>query len=217
MQDIVLLAIAWLGYFLIHSLLAALPIKQWFSQHHPGLMPMYRLGFNLIAVLLLSVPLYLSFRGHGHMLWQFSGWQQWLANGLAASAVIGFLISLKYYDGQEFLGIRQMRAHETRVEDQEHLQLSPFHRYVRHPWYTFALVLIWSRPMDSLSLTSAVLITAYFIVGARLEEQKLIHYYGEVYQRYRQRVPGLIPLPWRTLKPEEVDTLLQTYRNRASE
>lgn len=213
--DAILLGLAWLGYFLIHSLLASLRIKQWVSQHHPNYMPGYRLSFNFIAVALLGVPLYLSYTGHSIPLWQFDGLLLWLMRGIALSAVIGFFLSLKYYDGDEFLGIRQLRDNETRVEDQENLKLSPFHRYVRHPWYTLALMLIWTRPMDSLVLLSATLMTAYFFLGSRLEEKKLVHHYGEVYTTYRSRVPGLIPLPWKYLKTAEVDALLREYKNNS--
>lgn len=215
LHDAFLLGLAWLGYFVVHSLLASLSIKQWVSDHYPGFMPAYRLSFNFVAVALLSVPFYISYTGQSIALWQFSGPLKWLMTCIAISALIGFVLSLRYYDSQEFLGLRQLREHETRVEDQENLQLSPFHRYVRHPWYTFALMIIWSRPMDSLVLMSSVLITAYFIVGSRLEERKLLHYYGEVYQTYRSRVPGLIPLPWRNLKPADADALLQKYRDNS--
>lgn len=213
-DDAIILGLAWVGYFGVHSLLASLAIKQWVSDHYPNFMPAYRLSFNFIAIALLIWPLYFSYTGQSIMLWQFSGPLKWLMTGLAVSAVVGFVISLKYYDSQEFLGLRQLRAQETRVEDQENLQLSPFHRYVRHPWYSFALIIIWSRPMDSLVLMSSVLITAYFIIGSRLEERKLLHYYGKVYQSYRSRVPGLIPLPWKNLSIAETDALLLTHRKQ---
>jgi protein-S-isoprenylcysteine O-methyltransferase Ste14 len=58
-------------------------------------------------------------------------------------------------------------------------------------------------------LLSAVLITFYFVVGSRLEEGKLMEYYGEVYKCYRAQVPALIPLPWRYLNKEAATALEQ--------
>ena len=133
-------------------------------------------------------------------------------NGIALLAMMGFLISLRYYDGREFLGIRQLKAQEKRIEDQENLQLSPFHRYVRHPWYSFALMLLWTRPMDSLLLVSAIFMTLYFFLGSKLEEEKLKSYYGDVYKNYIARVPGLIPLPWKHLSEAEANALLNDYQ-----
>jgi protein-S-isoprenylcysteine O-methyltransferase Ste14 len=201
--DMVLLAAAWTGYFVIHSVLASLWLKHRVAGRWPRLMPLYRMGFNLQALLLLIPPLWLTFSLRGELLWQWSGFYWWLANGLALAALGGVVWSLRSYDGGEFLGLRQWREKETAVEDQEQFHLSGLHRYVRHPWYSLSLVLIWTRDMDMAFLVTAILITLYFIIGARLEERKLMTYHGETYRRYRERVPALLPLPWRYLTPDE--------------
>jgi methanethiol S-methyltransferase len=211
-RDAFLLALIWIAYFIIHSLLASLTVKNRVASIWPGFMPAYRLSFNFIAVALLAGPVWLLFTGEKIMLWDYQGLIAWMMNGLAILAIIAFMISMKYYDGHEFLGLRQLRDHEQRVEDQENLHLSPFHRFVRHPWYCFALVLIWTRPMDSLMLISAIFMTAYFFIGSRLEEKKLVQYYGNVYRHYLERVPGLIPLPWKYLTSGQVNELIDEYR-----
>ena len=205
--DQVPLLLYWLGYFALHSALASLAVKRWVAAGNPRLMPFYRLGFNLLALALLVPILWLMLRDPGPMLWRWQGGGAYLANGLALLALGGFLRTLKDYDTQEFLGLRQWKSHTRQVEDQEHFHLSWFHRFVRHPWYFFALVLIWTRDMSTATLLSGVIMTAYFIVGSRLEEKKLLVYHGEVYRRYMQRVPGLIPLPWKSLTAKEADEL----------
>jgi len=52
-------------------------------------------------------------------------------------------------------------------------------------------------------LVSALAITLYFVLGSRLEERKLIAVHGDTYRRYRAKVPGLLPLPWKRLSREE--------------
>jgi protein-S-isoprenylcysteine O-methyltransferase Ste14 len=126
---------------------------------------------------------------------------------MAFLALLGVAWSMRDYDGSEFLGIRQWREKEKAVEDQERFHISPMHRFVRHPWYSLSLVLIWTRDMDLAFLVTAVVLTLYFIVGARLEEQKLIVYHGERYRRYREMVPALLPLPWRYLSCEQANEL----------
>lgn len=128
---------------------------------------------------------------------------------LSTFAIGGFLWSLKYYDGSEFLGFRQLSQRITSVDDQERFQLSPLHRWVRHPWYFFALLLIWTRDMNAALLISSCMITGYFVIGSRLEERKLIRYHGQRYRRYRQLVPGLVPLPWKYLRAEQIQELLE--------
>jgi hypothetical protein len=49
----------------------------------------------------------------------------------------------------------------------------------------------------------------YFIVGAWLEERKLEAHFGAAYRKYRSRVPGLIPLPWKRLSATEAADLVQ--------
>ncbi|MHB1291871.1 MAG: methyltransferase family protein [Sulfuricella sp.] len=208
-QDMALLALSWLGYFALHSALASLRVKSWVAMHYPERMPLYRLSFNVLAVLMLLPILWLLVRNPGPTLWAWQGLGAWLSNGLALAALFGFMKSLNYYDTQEFLGLRQWKSHTRRVEDQEGFHLSPFHRYVRHPWYSFGLVLIWTRDMNAAMLLSGVMMTVYFIIGSRLEEKKLVVYHGDVYRRYMERVPGLIPLPWKSLTAKEAAELVK--------
>ena len=206
---LLLLALGWIAYFIVHSLLASLRVKRRIEARRPAWMPAYRLFFNLSAVLLILPLLWFTFSLGGDPLGRWHGPWRWLAEGLALLAMVGFLWSARYYDNGEFLGTPQWRERETRVEDQEHLHVSPPHRFVRHPWYFFGLVLMWTRDMDPALLTTVTLATLYFIFGSRLEERKLLHYYGEAYARYRQRVPGLLPLPWRHLSAADARELEQ--------
>ncbi len=207
-RDIVLLSFCWIGYFVLHSVLASLAIKRKVAAAWPNLMPFYRLTYNILASLLILPILWLSYREPGTMVWHWQGAAAWLANGLAIAAILGFWRSLKYYDMQEFLGLRQLRFRVRRVEDQEHFHLSPFHRYVRHPWYFFGLILIWTRDMHATTLLSSVIMTLYFFIGSWLEEKKLLDYHGDTYRDYMARVPGLFPLPWKFLSSADADVLL---------
>jgi len=208
-RDIVLMSFCWIAYFALHSALASLVVKRRVAADWPNLMPYYRLTYNILASLLILPILWLTYHDPEPMLWRWQGIAAWLANGLALAAILGFWLSLKSYDMQEFLGLRQLQFHVRKVEDQEHFHLSPFHRFVRHPWYFFGLVLIWTRDMSVTTLLSSVIITLYFLVGSRLEEKKLLVYHGNIYRRYMSRVPGLIPLPWKFLTAEEAESLLK--------
>ena len=208
-RDIVLLSFCWIGYFAVHSAFASLLVKRRVAADWPDLMPYYRMMFNTLALLLLLPILWLTYHDPEPVLWHWQGIAAWLANGLALAAIFGFWLSLKHYDMQEFLGLRQLQARVRKVEDQEHFHLSPFHRFVRHPWYFFGLVLIWTRDMGVTTLLSSVFITVYFLIGSRLEEKKLLVYHGDTYRRYMARVPGLIPLPWKSLTTEEADALVK--------
>lgn len=207
-----MLALAWLLYFTMHSILASLLVKNWVARRWPGFMPWYRLFFNATASILILLPLYMTFTAPGEPVWAWRGGWFYLANGIALLAVLGFLLSLRFYDGSEFIGLRQLREREYRVEDQESFQLSPLHYHVRHPWYFLGLILIWTRDMPPAMLLTAITATLYFVIGTVLEERKLLVYYGDVYRQYQLRVPALIPLPWRHLDGESAERLVSQAR-----
>lgn len=202
------LELAWivlltLAYGLIHSWLASRVVKQWVNIHVPGQNALYRLIYNLLAFLLLLPILWLLWRYTGTDLWQWTGAWQWLANGLALLALLGFVLSLRDYDLGEFMGTRQLRCPAA----ESCFRLGFFHRYVRHPWYCFGLVILWTRDINAADLYCYGIFTLYLLIGCRLEELKLLAEFGEPYRRYQQKVPALLPLPWRHLSAAEAREL----------
>jgi protein-S-isoprenylcysteine O-methyltransferase Ste14 len=215
-SPIIALSLLWILYFGIHSLLASLACKQWIAVHLPTLLSKYRIVYNVIAVALVIPPLLLTFIWRGPPIWEWSGVYAWLANTLAITAVGGFIWTIRGYDMGEFLGLKQLRQGAKTIEDQESFHISPLHRFVRHPWYSLGLVIIWTRTMDSALLITACFITLYFLLGSQLEETKLLRYHGPAYQRYRERVPRLIPLPWKYLTHHEATDILALAKNKVS-
>jgi methanethiol S-methyltransferase len=211
---LVLLAVSWALYAAVHSLLASISAKRLVQQRFPRHYRRYRLIYNGLAGILLIPPLWLLATWPGGLLWHWPVPLNWLADAAALLAVAGFGWSLRYYDTAEFLGTRQLRKAPGTLLDQAPLALSPLHRWVRHPWYFLGLVIIWTREMNAAMLVTAVALTLYLVIGSRLEESKLVATYGDVYRRYRDRVPGLLPLPWRHLSPQEAADLLRQGNDR---
>ena len=202
------LALAWTAYALLHSALASFALKSRVARHWPGFMPWYRLAYNVFAALAALPLAWLIYALPGNWLWRWTGVWAWLADGLALAALAGFAVSTRWYDMDEFLGLRQLREHAASADRAGGFAISPFHRFVRHPWYCFGLVVVWTRDMNAAWLLSALAITAYFALGSRLEEKKLLALHGEAYRRYMARVPALLPLPWKTLSREEAAELI---------
>lgn len=204
MLDLLLIACAWLAYGALHSWLAAAQVKTWVEQHWPAAWPAYRLLFNLLSVMLLLPVLWMTYAYAGEPLWHVPIWIAWPA---LVIAVVGFVWSLKWYDGATFLGWRQWRDRIGPDGECDAFRLSPMHRYVRHPWYTLGLLLLWTRDLNAAWLLASVVVTLYLILGSRLEEEKLVARYGSAYRRYCRRVPGLLPLPGRHLRADEARML----------
>ncbi len=205
--SLIALSLAWIAYGALHSVLAAQGAKRWVAAHLPRLMPAYRLLYNLFAGVALLPILWLLWRDPSPWLWRWHGAMAWVLNGLALLATGLLLAGPGLYDLSEFLGFRQLRERRSAPEDQEPFRIAPLHRYVRHPWYALSLVILWTRDMNAAMLVSALWITAYFILGSRLEERKLLIRFGDAYRDYMTRVPGLLPRPWKILSREDVRKL----------
>ncbi|MGF1545806.1 MAG: methyltransferase family protein [Thiotrichales bacterium] len=206
MGTVGILSAAWVAYFALHSWWASEGFKAAVQRRWPQQFPHYRLAYNVLALLLLLPIVWLTFATPSPILWRWEGAAAWGMNALALAALGGFFHTLRYYDSLSFLGLR--RGHETHIgRADEPFVISPWHRYVRHPWYALGLVLIWTRDMPLNWFVACVALTLYLLVGSRLEEHKLLRYYGERYQRYRARVPALIPWPGRSLRADEAHTL----------
>jgi len=203
--SLLVIALAWLIYGVVHSWLAGMRLKNAVARSWPWLMPAYRLLFNGLALVLILPPLALTLLSPGTALWHWPAGIAWPA---LAIAILGVLFSLRYYDGGEFLGSSQWRRGSRETRDAGPFTLSPLHRHVRHPWYALGLLLLWTRDLNAAWLVTAVVVTLYVWVGSRREEEKLIALYGDAYREYRRRVPGLLPWPGRSLNATEAAALV---------
>lgn len=104
--------------------------------------------------------------------------------------VVMMVSILKYFT--LLSGIRTLYEAQPSKE----LKRDGIHNYVRHPLYLGTLLFIWGMffifPMLN-NLIAVVIITAYVLIGTRLEERKLLMEFGGLYADYIAEVPMLIP------------------------
>ena len=76
------------------------------------------------------------------------------------------------------------------------MEASSMFRFTRHPGNLGAMgfFLLWPR-MTVNRATLAALVALYVVLGSMHEERRLRMAYGEAFERYRQKVPFLIPRP----------------------
>lgn len=159
----------------------------------------YRISYNIFALISLA-PVTFSIGYHNEVVWQIPESQPILAIGITIIGLVGtvgMLISLIQIDLLRFAGIKQVWAYFTGGElplPNEPLQRNGLYRYMRHPLYFFALLSMWFVPvMIESQLVFTIAATAYFLIGSRWEEQRMVDAFGQEYVAYQQTVPWLIP------------------------
>ncbi|MCF8481001.1 MAG: isoprenylcysteine carboxylmethyltransferase family protein [Rhodospirillum sp.] len=187
----VLHGLGWLSFGFGHSLFASGPgrrlLHNLFGRGH-------RLAFNAIALVHVGGVFWLGEetlgRRPGILSSSLAFW------GLSTLTLAGLAFgvwSLRYYDGGRLIGIRQLR--EPTANEDEDLRLDGPHRWMRHPLYTAAFLILWGRAVDPLGLSTALWGSLYLLVGTGFEERKLLALHGESYAAYRRRVPAFVPWP----------------------
>ncbi len=203
----VLFIISFIIWALLHSITASrrskAKVRGWIGeQAYEG---WYRLFYNVFSfVTILPVFYILWTQVPNTVLWQIPEPFNYGAVGLQLLGLVGLAISLWQTDIWEFVGLRQAWRYlqgEAEMTLPPKLVTSGTYAWVRHPLYFFSMLLLWFNPVMTLnSLLFNLLATGYFWAGSRVEERRLADYFGETYEAYRQRVPGLLPLPWRTAR-----------------
>ncbi|MCZ7401009.1 MAG: NnrU family protein [Candidatus Methanoperedens sp.] len=106
-----------------------------------------------------------------------------------------FIYAAIQTDVLEFIGIKR--------EKKKALITRGSYGIVRHPLYLAGiLILITNMRMTQLDLLATLLISGYFVIGAFIEEKRLLSVYGEEYRQYKQQVSMFIPVKWFASKME---------------
>lgn len=181
-------------YAVVHSLLASLRAKtlaeQWFGINARR---WYRLGYVVFVSITLLPIVGLTVVLPSLRLYTIS--MPWVIGTtlIQALAVVGVLVVVRQTGASRFLGFTQLSEPAERVHPPDFVAYGWYAR-VRHPLYLFSLVVIWLIPLMTTNILALNLgMTAYFLIGSIFEENKLAHEFGEMYRRYRQSTPRLLP------------------------
>ncbi len=194
-MEYVILAILWVGWCALHSVLASIRINSYLKSRFSEIYRYYRFTYNAIAVVTLIPVLAYSFHIQGPVFLEWDGYWLGLQALMVSVGALLFFAPLKQYDMSRFFGWQQIKdglTHEVLSKDNK-LDTSGVLACIRHPWYSGAILLIWARNLDMATIIVNVIITAYFMIGAMLEERKLVLELGDEYRRYQQTVGMFIP------------------------
>ena len=192
--------ISFIFWAAVHSVTAASSTKAAFRKHFgdAAYAGFYRLLYNIFSLLSFLPILYLLWvQVPALTLWSIPLPWRILTMIIQLLALLGLALSLLQTDVWSFLGLRQAIRYLRGAENPAappRLVTSGTYRWVRHPLYSFSLLVIWLNPVMTLSsLLFNIVATLYFWIGSIYEERRLTAEFGDKYRAYRRNVPRLLP------------------------
>ena len=174
-----------------HSLLASARIKDLLDRAFGnGFMKFYRLFYNIYAVISILPVLYLMVTLPDRNLYQVSAPYNYLMRVGQGASLFFLFVAAFQTDLLLFAGLRQL-FEEEKIGS---LITGGLYHFVRHPLYTFSLLILWISPRMSLnSFIVCSTLTIYVPIGIMFEERKFLREFGKNYEEYRSVTPMLIP------------------------
>ncbi len=190
-----LLIVLWVVWCVLHSLLITTTVNHWFMDKGGRWLAWYRLGYVIFSLATLLPVVWYSHTLPQHLVVEPSSWLRVLQGLLLLSSLVLFVGGLRVYDLRAFLGIRQWRAYRDGQPGPSPVFVrTGILGYVRHPWYSGGLAMLWGLPgLTDVSLVTRVILSLYLVIGTLLEERKLQALLGDPYRDYCRTVPMLVP------------------------
>jgi protein-S-isoprenylcysteine O-methyltransferase Ste14 len=191
-------ALLWALWCCLHSLLIT---RRWRAGVHAWLgerfaAGWYRIIFVCVSTGTLLPVLLFQARLPETRLFAWPGWWLGARIVLLVYGLYMFYAGLRRYDMAFFLGFSQVRAYLAGAPVPRPVFNPDRIGGVRHPWYSGGIALVWAAgPLTDVTLARNLVISAYFVIGAFLEERKLLADIGAPYEEYRRRLPMLFPWP----------------------
>lgn len=181
------------AFALQHSVMARPAFKRWWTRYVPAVVE--RSTYVLLASVVLALVCW-QWRSIDTVIWSVGSTPGRVA--LALLAGLGWLTAVAatfMIDHFDLFGLSQVTNHwRSTTQGEKGFREVLAYRVVRHPLLLGFLVAFWAAPtMTAGHLLFAVAMTIYILVAIPIEERDLAAALGEPYQRYRERVPALVP------------------------
>ena len=190
-QNHIILAIGWILFSVLHSLLASLVVKQKIGKYFKNDLKWYRPVYVLVATLSFGAILFYQFSIPTVLMYKRNAASILSGSAIGISGIIIMVICIvKYFSRISGLNSLLLKNSSNK------LLTTGLHRYVRHPLYFGTFLFIWGTFIALPYLTwliSSSIITIYTLIGIRYEEDKLEMEYGESYKEYKKNVPMILP------------------------
>jgi methanethiol S-methyltransferase len=188
-SDVVLFLFRFSLFAVVHSVLAIPSLKKRLAGLNSNLCRFYRLYYNIVSVVLFGWVM-AAFRNSA-ILYIVPGVWSLVLYFMQMVFLIILAVCVRQTGVAEFIGVSGMSPDRLSTTK---LVTNGWYRVVRHPLYLFSILFLLCNPVISARWLLLTLISvAYFLVGALLEESRLLQEFGSEYQAYQRTVPFIIP------------------------
>ncbi len=188
MPDLLDFIIRFAAFAALHSLLAIQLVPRYLHRYMGRFARGYRLTYNLLAV--VTFGWVMTAFPHSAVFYRITGTAGLFCH-LGQLILIVLICRCASQVGiGEFLGLGQLRGDMTTPT----LITDGCYGSVRHPQYALAVLFFLANPVMTVGwLVLTGLATLYFIIGADIEEKRMVGIFGHEYREYQNRVPMFIP------------------------
>jgi protein-S-isoprenylcysteine O-methyltransferase Ste14 len=149
--------------------------------------------YSVFAAITLVPACWITPKWQDFQLWPIEG-PAFVLQLLAWSlAVVTFYLTFKIFNIWYFLGLTALGIGPKTNNSQERLITWGIYGLIRHPQFAAGLIILWMRDLTDTGLIINIVLSVYLIVGARIEETRLLAMYSDEYAEYMKKVPRFIP------------------------
>jgi protein-S-isoprenylcysteine O-methyltransferase Ste14 len=191
--------LGWVLWCTLHSALISTTVTDFAKKKLSGSFRFYRLFYNVVSLVTLIPLVYYSHMLREAPVFRWEGPLGIVQIFLLAVSVYLFVAGGRHYRWARFWGISQIKAGRAgrSLADSSTFVVSGIHQIIRHPWYLGGILIVWAQDLSASTILINMVISVYFMIGAVLEERKLVLEFGENYREYQRSVSMLFP--WRQL------------------
>jgi methanethiol S-methyltransferase len=191
-----LIALLWAGYCVLHSYLISIGFTNLMTRLLKKYYAFFRLFYILVSLFLL-IPLinYTAQLDNTVIISLGQPWENFRYVLIFGALIMFFWAFFFNYDSLSFFGIRQIIniGKIKKTSPSEEIKRSGLLGIMRHPMYFALIIYLWSQTHKMSDIVVNIVLTIYVIIGTWLEEKKLVLEFGDVYVKYQQEVPMIIP------------------------
>lgn len=189
-----LIVFLWTAYCALHSFLISMRFTKLIMRLLKNYYAFYRLFYVVLSIVLL-IPL-VKYTAHADniIIINYPMSLNIVRYVLIYSSLMMFWWAFFFnYDFLSFFGIRQILNFGKKNNSSKEISKKGLLGVIRHPMYLALIIYLWCQIFSVVDLVVNTLLTIYIIIGTFLEEKKLVLEFGDLYIKYRQEVPMLIP------------------------